>query len=161
MSDYRIGHGYDIHPLIVGRPFIIGGREIPFDKGLQGHSDGDVLTHAIIDSILGALSLGDIGQHFPDTDDTFRNAYSLDLLRKVARLLNEQNYAVANIDTTIVCQAPKLSSHYPFMKGNIAANLNIATTQISVKAKTKESLGDVGQGHAVEAYAVTLLHTIK
>ena len=163
MSDpsFRIGHGYDIHPLDVGYPLILGGKEIPFDKGLKGHSDGDVLTHAIIDSLLGALSCGDIGQHFPDTDPSLKGANSLILLRQTNKLIAEKGYAISNIDTTIICQEPKLAPHYPVMKGNLAAHLNIATTQISIKAKTKEQLGDVGEGHAIEAYSIALLHSTK
>lgn len=155
---FRIGHGYDIHPLVVGYPLILGGNEIPFDKGLKGHSDGDVLTHAVIDALLGALSLGDIGQHFPNTDESLRGANSLNLLRQSNLLITEKGYSIANIDTTIICQEPKLAQHYPVMKGNLAAHLNLDTTQISIKAKTKEQLGDVGEGHAIEAYAIALLH---
>lgn len=150
----RIGHGFDVHKLIAGRKCIIGGVEIAYDKGLDGHSDADVLLHAICDALLGAASLGDIGKHFPPSDDTYKNANSRDLLRHVIALLNAKNYVVNNIDATVICEAPKLSLHTAQMCANIAADCQVAISQINVKATTTEKLGFTGRGEGIAAEAV-------
>lgn len=153
----RIGHGYDVHRLVSGRPCIIGGVSIPFELGLDGHSDADVLTHAVMDSLLGALALGDIGKHFPDTDPRYEGADSLMLLREVGRLLDETGYTVGNIDATVLCQAPKLAPHIPAMRQNIANALGLALDDVSVKATTEEHLGFTGEGLGIAAHAVALI----
>ena len=148
----RFGLGYDAHPLVAGRRLILGGVEIDFDKGLLGHSDADVLTHALCDALLGAASLGDIGQHFPDTDPQYAGISSLELLRRVGLLLSQ--YTITNIDSVIIAERPKLAPHIPQMRRNIAEALQIGMTKVSVKATTMEGLGEVGQGKAMIAQAV-------
>lgn len=155
----RIGHGYDVHRLVEGRRLILGGVDIPYEKGLLGHSDADVLLHAISDALLGAAALGDIGKHFPDTDPRYEGADSLRLLQEVGRLVNEAGYAVSNIDATILCQAPKLAPHIQTMRANIAGALGLAVDQVSVKATTEEHLGFTGKGEGVAAHAVALLES--
>lgn len=150
----RIGHGFDVHVLVVGRKCIIGGVEIAHDKGLDGHSDADVLLHAICDALLGAAALGDIGKHFPPSDDTYKNADSRVLLRHVVVLLKTQNYVVNNIDATVICEAPKLSPHTTQMCLNIAADCQININDVNVKATTTEKLGFTGRGEGIAAEAV-------
>ena len=153
----RIGTGYDVHRLVEGRDLVLGGITIPFEKGTLGHSDGDALTHAIADAVLGALALGDIGQHFPDTDEHYAGAYSIDLLTQVARIVKAQGYVVSNLDATIILQRPKVMHLLPAMRQKLAAALAVDLNQISVKATTTEGLGMTGQGAAVAAQAVCLL----
>ena len=153
----RIGHGYDVHQLVEGRKLILGGVEIPYEKGLLGHSDADVLLHAIMDAVLGAAALGDIGKHFPDTDPAYKGADSLALTRAVARLVQEQGYTVGNIDSTILCQAPKLAGHIPAMRAHIAEAFGIPLDAVSVKATTEEHMGFTGEGRGIAAHAVVLL----
>ncbi len=153
----RIGHGYDVHQLVVGRKLIIGGVEIAHDKGLLGHSDADVLLHAICDALLGAAALGDIGKHFSDTDAEFKNIDSRILLREVARLLSNAGFRVGNVDATIIAQAPKMAPHISKMVENIAADLGVAMNAINVKATTTEKLGFAGRGEGIAAEAVALL----
>ena len=155
----RIGQGYDVHQLVAGRKLIIGGVEIPHDKGLLGHSDADVLLHAICDALLGAAALGDIGKHFADTDAKFKNIDSRILLREVARLLANAGFRVGNIDATIIAQAPKMAPHIERMVENIAADLGIAMNAVNVKATTTEKLGFAGRGEGIAAEAVALLLT--
>jgi 2-C-methyl-D-erythritol 2,4-cyclodiphosphate synthase len=150
----RIGHGFDVHALVAGRKCIIGGVEIAHDKGLDGHSDADVLLHAICDALLGAAALGDIGKHFPPTDNTYKNADSRDLLRRVIALLKAKNYVVNNIDATVVCEAPKLSPHTAQMCANIATDCNVDVSEVNVKATTTEKLGFTGRGEGIAAEAV-------
>jgi len=153
----RIGEGWDVHALVPGRRLVIGGVEIAHSAGLLGHSDADVLLHAITDALLGAAALGDIGTHFPDTDAAFRGADSVTLLFEAARRVRAQGYAIGNIDSTVVAQAPRLAAHIPAMRERIAGALQLAVGQVNVKAKTAERLGPVGQGLAMEARAVVLL----
>ena len=153
----RIGHGYDVHRLVEGRALILGGVNIPFEKGLLGHSDADVLTHAVMDALLGAAALGDIGGHFPDSDPAYKGADSLALAREVAKLLQAKNYRVGNVDATILAQAPKLAPHIPQMRENLALALGIPVDAISVKATTEEGLGFTGSGEGIAAHAVCLL----
>ena len=153
----RIGHGYDVHQLVENRKLILGGVEIPCEKGLLGHSDADVLLHAVMDALLGAAALGDIGQHFPDRDPRYEGADSMLLLRQVAALLREAGCRVGNVDATILCQAPKLAPHIPAMRANIAAALAVEIGQVSVKATTEEHLGFTGAGQGIAAHAVVLL----
>ena len=155
--DIRIGQGYDVHRLAEGRKMILGGVEIPADKGPLGHSDADVLLHAICDALLGAIGLGDIGKHFPDTDQAYKNISSLILLEKVNALITERNYRVGNVDATLVLQKPKIALHVPAMKKNIAAVLHVEEERVSIKATTSEGLGFVGVGDGVVAYAVALV----
>lgn len=150
----RFGMGYDVHQLVEGRKLIIGGVEIPFEKGLLGHSDADVLLHAISDALLGAAALGDIGKHFPDTDERYKGADSLKLLEEVGRLLAEKGYTVGNVDATIVAQRPKMAPHIPVMRENIARVLHVDIDRINVKATTEEHLGFTGSGQGISAYAV-------
>lgn len=150
----RFGMGYDVHQLVEGRKLIIGGVEIPFEKGLLGHSDADVLLHAISDALLGAAALGDIGKHFPDTDERYKGADSLKLLEEVGRLLAEKGYTVGNVDATIVAQKPKMAPHIPVMRENIARVLHVDVDRINVKATTEEHLGFTGSGQGISAYAV-------
>jgi 2-C-methyl-D-erythritol 2,4-cyclodiphosphate synthase len=152
-----VGQGYDIHALVAGRPLIIGGVTIPHDKGLQGHSDADVLLHAICDALIGAAALGDIGRHFPDTDPRYRGADSRVLLREVVALLRTRRYRIANVDCTVIAQAPKLAPYIEAMRGNIAADLDIAVEDVNVKAKTAEHLGALGRQEGIAAQAVALL----
>ena len=154
----RIGEGWDCHALVPGRKLMIGGVEIPHDTGLLGHSDADVLLHAIIDALLGAAGLGDIGTHFSDTDSKFKGADSIELLVETARLIAEGGYKIGNIDSTVIAQAPKLASHIPAMRQRIADALALNISQVNVKAKTAEKLGPVGQGLSMEARAIALLH---
>ena len=156
----RIGHGYDVHRLVEGRKLILGGVEIPFQKGLLGHSDADVLTHAVMDALLGALALGDIGKHFPDSDPAYKGADSLMLAREVAKLLLAQNYRIGNVDATVLAQAPKLAPHIPQMRENLALALGIPTDAVSVKATTEEGLGFTGTGEGIAAHAVCLLEEL-
>lgn len=157
MTAIRIGEGWDIHRLVTGRPLVLGGITVPHTHGLLGHSDADALLHAITDALLGAAALGDIGRHFPDTDERFRGADSGVLLTEAARRVRERGYQIGNIDSTIVAQAPKLAPHIPAMVERIAALLDLAVGQVNVKAKTAEKMGPVGQGEAIEARAVALL----
>lgn len=156
-NDMRIGHGYDVHRLVEGRKLIMGGVTIPYEKGLLGHSDADVLLHAVSDALLGAAALGDIGKHFPDTDPRYEGADSLMLLREVGRLLDETGYTVGNIDAIVLCQAPKLAPHIPAMRQNIANALGLALDDVSVKATTEEHLGFTGEGLGIAAHAVALI----
>ena len=155
----RIGHGYDVHRLVEGRKLILGGVEIPYEKGLLGHSDADVLLHAVMDAVLGAAALGDIGRHFPDTDPAYRGADSLALTRAVAALIREHGYTVGNIDATILCQKPKLAPYIEEMRRNIAAAFGVAADAVSVKATTEEHLGFTGEGLGIAAHAVALLES--
>ena len=153
----RVGEGWDVHALVEGRKLIIGGVDIPFHLGLLGHSDADVLLHAITDALLGAAGLGDIGRHFPDTDERFQGADSAVLLAEAARRVREQGWQIGNVDSTVVAQAPKMAPHIAAMCERIAAALGIDVAQANVKAKTAEKLGPVGQGQSIEARAVVLL----
>lgn len=153
----RIGHGYDVHKLVEERKLILGGVEIPFEKGLLGHSDADVLVHAVMDSLLGALALGDIGQHFPDNDPNYSGADSIELLKQVGRIIAEKGYRTGNIDATILCQRPKLADHIVHMRENIAKALGIHREQVSVKATTEEKLGFTGSGEGIAAHCVCLV----
>lgn len=153
----RIGHGFDVHRLVAGRKCIIGGVEIPYEKGLDGHSDADVLLHAICDALLGAAALGDIGQHFPPSDMRYNGVDSRELLRHVATLLKEKNYTVQNIDATVICEAPKLSPHTATMCANIAVDCGVDIGRINVKATTTEKLGFTGRGEGIAAEAVCLI----
>jgi 2-C-methyl-D-erythritol 2,4-cyclodiphosphate synthase len=154
---FRIGEGWDVHALVPGRPLIIGGVRIPHSQGLLGHSDADVLLHAITDALLGAAALGDIGRHFPDTDERFKGADSSVLLAEAARRVREAGFEIGNIDSTVIAQAPKLAPHIAAMCEGIARTLGLATGQVNVKAKTAEKIGPVGQGLSIEARAVALL----
>jgi 2-C-methyl-D-erythritol 2,4-cyclodiphosphate synthase len=154
----RVGEGWDVHQLVAGRKLILGGVEVPHGTGLLGHSDADVLLHAITDALLGAAGLGDIGRHFPDTDPQFRGADSATLLAEAARRVRAAGWRIGNVDSTVIAQAPKLAPHIPAMCARIAAALEIAVEQVNVKAKTAEKLGPVGEGRAMEARAVALLH---
>ena len=154
---YRIGQGYDVHALVVGRPLIIAGVHIPHERGLLGHSDADVLLHALIDALLGAAGLGDIGRHFPDTDIRFAGADSRILLREAYARVQAQGWLVGNVDTIIIAQAPKMAPHIPNMVANIAAELKITPEQVNVKAKTNERLGFLGRAEGIAAEAVCLL----
>ena len=153
----RIGEGWDTHQLIAGRKLIIGGVEIPFEKGLLGHSDADLLCHAITDALLGAAALGDIGKHFPDTDPAFQGADSVTLLTEAMRRVREAGYTLGNLDATVIAQAPKLAPHIPAMRSRIARALGVLEGQVNIKAKTYEKLGPVGEGRSMEARAVVLL----
>lgn len=158
LPPYRIGQGYDCHALVPGRKLIIGGVNIPHVTGLLGHSDADVLLHAITDALLGAAGLGDIGKHFPDTDARFAGADSRVLLREAARRVAEAGYAIANIDSTIIAQAPKMAPHIAQMQANLAADLGIAAGQVNIKAKTNERLGFLGREEGIAAEAIALLY---
>jgi 2-C-methyl-D-erythritol 2,4-cyclodiphosphate synthase len=153
----RVGEGWDVHALVEGRKLIIGGVEIPFHLGLLGHSDADVLLHAITDALLGAAGLGDIGRHFPDTDERFKGADSVLLLAEAARRVREQGWKIGNVDSTVIAQAPKMAPHIGAMCERIAAALGTEVAQVNVKAKTAEKLGPVGQGLSIESRAVVLL----
>ena len=157
MSDIRIGHGYDVHRLVEGRRLILGGEELAFEKGLLGHSDADVLTHAVMDALLGAAALGDIGKLFPDTDPQYAGADSLGLLRYVVALLAGNGFVVSNIDATVLAQAPRLAPHIPAMRQNLADALGLDVSRVSVKATTEEHLGFTGAGEGIAAHAVCLL----
>jgi 2-C-methyl-D-erythritol 2,4-cyclodiphosphate synthase len=153
----RIGNGFDVHALVAGRKLIIGGVEIAHDKGLLGHSDADVLLHAICDALLGAAALGDIGKHFPDSDPRYKGIDSRQLLRHVGELISKSGFAIGNIDSTIIAQAPKMAPHIAIMVKNIAADLQVEPSQVSVKATTTEQLGFTGRGEGIAAQAVCLL----
>ena len=153
----RIGEGWDVHALVPGRPLVIGGVAIPYERGLLGHSDADVLLHAITDALLGAAGLGDIGRHFPDTDPQFKGADSVLLLEEAARRVAQAGWDIVNIDSTVVAQAPRLAPHIDAMRARIAKALGLTPAQVNVKAKTAEKLGPVGQGQSIEARAVVLL----
>ena len=159
--DFRIGNGYDIHRLEEGRKLILGGVLIPYEKGFVAHSDGDVLIHSIIDALLGALSLGDIGSHFPDNDEMYKNIDSSILLKKVLSIINAQNYEIVNIDTNIIAQKPKLAPYIHDIVENLALLTNLNKNQISVKAKTNEKMDSVGECKAIETNCVVLLKKIK
>ncbi len=156
--NFRIGEGWDVHALVAGRRLIIGGVEVPFHLGLLGHSDADVLLHAITDALLGAAALGDIGMHFPDTDAAFKGADSLALLGEAARRVRAAGFEIGNVDSTVIAQAPKLMPHIAAMRERIAQALGVALNQVNVKAKTAEKMGPVGLGQAMEARAVVLVY---
>ena len=153
----RIGHGYDVHRLLEGRKLVLGGVEVPYEKGLLGHSDADVLTHAVMDALLGAAGLGDIGQHFPDSDDRFLGADSLELLRQVCGMLSERGYRIGNVDVTVIAQRPKLAGVIPAMRENLAAVMGLRPEDVNVKATTEEKLGFTGEGLGIAAHAVALI----
>ena len=153
----RIGMGYDVHKLVEERDLILGGVKIPYELGLLGHSDADVLLHAIMDSLLGAASLGDIGKHFPDTDSKYKGISSIELLKHVGNLLTKHNYKIGNIDATIIAQKPKMAPHISKMRENIASALNISVNQINVKATTEEGLGFTGEGLGISSQSICLL----
>ncbi len=155
--DLRIGQGYDVHQLVEGRPLIIGGVTLPYERGLLGHSDADVLLHAITDALFGAAALGDIGRHFSDTDPRFKGADSRVLLRECAARVAAAGFAIQNVDSTLIAQTPKLAPHIDAMRANIAADLGLPLERVNVKAKTNEKLGYLGRGEAIEAQAVALL----
>ena len=156
----RIGQGYDVHKLVEGRKLILGGVGIPYEKGLLGDSDADVLVHAVMDALLGAAALGDIGQHFPDTDPRYEGISSIELLKKVGELLEEKGYVVENIDATIIAQKPKMAPHIPTMRENIAEALGIKISQLNIKATTEEGLGFTGQGEGISSQAICSLYRI-
>ena len=153
----RVGHGYDVHRLVEGRKLILGGVEIPWEKGLLGHSDADVLTHAVMDALLGAAAMGDIGQHFPDSDDRFLGADSIGLLREVCRRVNEKGFRVVNVDCTIIAQRPKLAGYIPAMRLRLASAMQLEEDAVNVKATTEEKLGFTGEGLGMAAHAVALI----
>ena len=159
-SNIRIGQGYDVHKLVEGRNLILGGVDIPYEKGLLGHSDADVLVHAVMDALLGAAALGDIGRHFPDNSDDFKNISSLILLDRVFHLLKDKGYTTINIDATVIAQRPKLASHIEDMRKNIANALQCDVDQINIKATTEEGLGFTGTGEGIAAQAVCLIEKI-
>jgi 2-C-methyl-D-erythritol 2,4-cyclodiphosphate synthase len=154
----RVGQGFDVHALVAGRKLVIGGVDIPYEKGLEGHSDADVLLHAVCDALLGAAALGDIGRHFPDTDARYKNTDSRMLLREVSRLVQEIGYRIVNIDATIIAQAPKMAPHIPAMVNNIAADLGLSRAQVNIKATTTEGLGFTGRAEGIAAEAIVLLN---
>lgn len=156
----RIGQGYDVHRLVEGRKLILGGVEIPYEKGLLGHSDADVLLHAVMDALLGAAALGDIGQHFPDSDERYKGISSVELLKEVGKILQENGYLIENIDSTVIAQRPKLLPYRPQMAKNIADALGIEPDQVSVKATTEEGLGFTGVGEGISAQAIALLSSV-
>ena len=157
----RIGHGYDVHRLVEGRDLILGGVKIDYEKGLLGHSDADVLLHAVCDALLGAAGLGDIGRHFPDTDPKYKGADSLALLREVYRKISEKGFRVGNIDVTMIAQRPKLKDFIPRMQENIATAVNVTADRVNVKATTEEKLGFTGSGEGMSCHAVCLLEEMK
>ena len=161
MTKLRVGHGYDVHRLVEGRALILGGVTVPFDRGLLGHSDADVLTHAVMDALLGAAGLGDIGKLFPDSDERYRGISSLLLLKEVGKRLIENGWQVVNLDSTIVAQTPKLAPYREAMRRNLAEALGIHVSQVSVKATTEEGLGFTGDGSGMAAHAVALIETVK
>lgn len=160
IDNMRIGQGYDVHRLTEGRDLILGGVKIPYEKGLLGHSDADVLVHAVMDALLGAAALGDIGEHFPDTDPAYKGISSIELLKHVGKLLEENCYIIENIDATIIAQKPKLLAYRPQMMENIAAALGIEKSRVNVKATTEEGLGFTGSGEGISSQAITLLTTV-
>ena len=153
----RIGHGYDVHRLVEGRRLILGGVDIPWEKGLLGHSDADVLTHAVMDALLGAAALGDIGKLFPDSDPAYKGADSLALLGRVVQVLAENGYEIGNVDATVLAQRPKLAAHIPLMRDRLAAAMGVEPSRVSVKATTEEGLGFTGAGEGIAAHAVVLI----
>ena len=157
----RIGHGYDVHKLVEGRDLILGGVKIDYEKGLLGHSDADVLLHAVSDALLGAAGLGDIGHHLPDTDPKYKGADSLELLREVYRKISEKGFRVGNIDVTMIAQKPKLKDFIPQMQENIAAAVNVSPDRVNVKATTEEKLGFTGTGEGMSCHAVCLLEEVE
>ncbi len=159
MASIRIGQGFDVHQLVAGRKCIIGGVDIPYERGLLGHSDADVLLHAICDALLGAAALGDIGKHFPDSDARYKGIDSRQLLRHVAALIGDRGYKVGNVDATIIAQAPRMAAHIAAMVANIAADLGVAAGQVNVKATTTEQLGFTGRGEGIAAEAVCVIET--
>ena len=158
---FRIGHGYDVHRLKEGRELILGGVNIPYERGLDGHSDADVLAHAIADALLGAAALGDIGKHFPDTDERYKGADSLMLLNRVVSVLSMRGYSVSNVDATIIAQAPKLAPYIELMRKKLALAMRVGTDRVSVKATTEEKLGFTGNGEGIAAHAVCLIISKK
>lgn len=156
----RIGHGYDVHRLVENRKLILGGVEVPYDLGLLGHSDADVLAHAVMDALLGAAALGDIGQHFPDNDPAYKGADSLKLLDHVMDLLAENGWRVGNVDATVIAQQPKLAAFIPQMRANLACRMRVSEEQVNVKATTEEKLGFTGSGEGIAAHAVALLEKL-
>ena len=157
LGNIRIGQGYDVHRLVEGRRLVLGGVDIPHAKGLDGHSDADVLAHAIADALLGAAALGDIGKHFPDTDPAYKGADSLKLLARVTEILGENGFAVSNVDSTVIAQAPKLAPHIEKMRENLAAAMGLPVDRVSVKATTEEKLGFSGRGEGISAQAICLI----
>jgi 2-C-methyl-D-erythritol 2,4-cyclodiphosphate synthase len=157
----RIGQGFDVHALVAGRRLVLGGVEIPFERGLEGHSDADVLVHAVIDAVLGAAALGDIGRHFPDSDERYRDADSRALLREVGAKLTQAGLRVCNLDATVVAQAPRLAPHIDAMTSNLASDLGLARDRVNVKATTSEKLGFTGRGDGIAAMAVALVESIE
>ena len=157
----RIGHGYDVHRLVIGRRLILGGVEIPYEKGLLGHSDADVLTHAVMDALLGAAAMGDIGQLFPDNNPAFAGISSMELLREVMACLRAEGYTVSNLDCTVLAQAPKLAPHIAQMRRNLAQCMDVDVDRVSVKATTEEGLGFTGSGAGIAAHAVVLIERIS
>lgn len=158
-EDMRVGTGFDIHRLVEGQPLILGGVTIPFEKGLEGHSDGDALTHAVVDALLGAACLGDIGVHFPPGDEKHKGANSIDFLNHVVDLLDGKMLYVQNVDATIICEFPKMSPYYDAMRANLAKAMRIELDQVSVKAKTMERIGPIGEGQAIACQAVALIES--
>ena len=156
----RIGFGYDVHALVAQRPMVLGGIEIPYERGFLGHSDADVLLHAICDALLGAAALGNIGQHFPDTDERFKNVSSIVLLKETANIILSEDFTIVNIDATIVLQQPKINDYIPAMRNTIAKTLSLRLDQISIKATTSEHLGFIGREEGAAAYAVASLHQL-
>jgi 2-C-methyl-D-erythritol 2,4-cyclodiphosphate synthase len=157
VSTARIGQGFDVHALVAGRKLVIGGVTIPFEKGLAGHSDADVLVHALCDALLGAAALGDIGRHFPDTDPRYKDADSRQLLRAVAQKVRDAGFEIANVDATVIAQAPRLAPHIPAMLANLAEDLGLKINQVNVKAKTAERLGAIGREEGIAAEAIALV----
>ncbi|MBV9973390.1 MAG: 2-C-methyl-D-erythritol 2,4-cyclodiphosphate synthase [Candidatus Eremiobacteraeota bacterium] len=153
----RVGHGFDVHRLVEGRRLVLGGADVPFERGVLGHSDGDALTHAVADALLGAAALGDLGKHFPDTDVRWKDARSIDLLRMCAQSVRDAGFTILSVDSTVVLERPKLAPHIQTMRENIARALDIPAGNVSVKAKTSEGLGFTGDGSGVAAYAVAVL----
>ncbi len=156
----RIGHGYDVHRLVEERKLILGGVDVPYERGLLGHSDADVLTHAVMDALLGAAALGDIGRHFPDTDPAYKGADSLKLLDHVMELLRQRGWKVGNVDATIIAQRPKLAGFIPEMRDNLARHMGVEADQVNVKATTEEKLGFTGSGEGIAVHAVALLESV-
>jgi len=157
MPALRIGNGYDLHRLVAGRPLVLGGVTIPFEKGLQGHSDADAVCHAVTDAILGAAGAGDIGRHFPDTDPAWKDADSIALLRRAGQIVRDAGYAIVNVDVTVIAQRPKLSPHAEAMQRNLSDALGIVPGQISVKGKTNEGVDSMGAGESIAVHAVALI----
>ncbi|MGI6721680.1 MAG: 2-C-methyl-D-erythritol 2,4-cyclodiphosphate synthase [Anaerovoracaceae bacterium] len=153
----RTGSGYDVHRLVAGRPLILGGKQIDFPRGLEGHSDADVLLHAVMDALLGAAAMGDIGRHFPDTDEKYRGASSMDLLRQVRAMIEKEGYAIANLDVTLIAERPKVAAYIDEMKKNISAAANVAPERVNIKGTTTEGLGFTGTGEGIACQAVCIL----